>query len=121
MLYSEAEQVAGEIYGKILLRNADPEGFAYAVDRLINGMNPLDLAGEFMRSEEFAEKFLLNTSPNEIARKMLIVMLGKVPSPNEIKQNSILIVNRGVHAFIDKHMREKKISLNHRVPDFRKY
>ncbi|GJE02277.1 DUF4214 domain-containing protein [Methylobacterium isbiliense] len=121
MDHSKAQLVAGELYGKILLRNADPDGFAYVIDRLTNGMSPLDIANEFMRSEEFADKFLLNTSPNEIARKLLIAMFGKIPSPAEIKQNSLLIVNRGVHAFVDKHMREKKLSLNDRLPDLRKY
>jgi hypothetical protein len=72
MNFNAAQKLAGLLYGNILHRNADPEGF----DFYTRGLNEdslflKDLIGEFYTSEEFCRKFVVNQTPNELARNLL--------------------------------------------------
>ncbi|WFT79578.1 DUF4214 domain-containing protein [Methylobacterium sp. CB376] len=121
MDYNEAQKIACELYGRVLLRDADQEGFAYTIDRLTNNIHPLEIAREMMLSEEFADKFLLNTSINEIARKIHVAAFGSHPTKESIKQNAMTIVAKGFQGFISDIIARKIRNSNSRIPDLREY
>jgi hypothetical protein len=60
------------LYGNLLHRNADKEGYNFYLTELQtkDGISP-DVIYEFFTSEEFLEKFIVNQTPNELARNLL--------------------------------------------------
>lgn len=71
-----------------MARDADRDGFAYVVERLTTGaVSVRDIVKEFCTSEEFQEKFIMNDTPNELARR-LFLRFGKEhrPDPRQVKQ-----------------------------------
>jgi len=72
MNFNAAQKLAGLLYGNILHRNADPEGFDFYVRGLSEDTLALkDVVVEFYTSEEFCQKFVVNQTPNELARNLL--------------------------------------------------
>ncbi len=72
MNFNAAQKVCGVLYGNILHRNADPEGYEFYVRGLSNDSLSLkDVIAEFFTSEEFYSKFVVNQTPNELARNLL--------------------------------------------------
>jgi hypothetical protein len=94
LTYNMACKVAGQLYGSILQRNSDPEGFDWCVENLAAGtLSVRDIVRELCKSEEFREKFLMNDSPNEIARKLRKKLLGELnPSAEDIKETAVLLL-----------------------------
>jgi hypothetical protein len=94
LTYNMACKVAGQLYGSILQRNSDPEGFGWCVENLAAGtLSVRDIVRELCKSEEFREKFLMNDSPNEIARKLRKKLLGELnPSAEDIKETAVLLL-----------------------------
>jgi hypothetical protein len=72
MNFEQAKRLTGMLYGNILQRDADEQGFSFYCDALANDRMPLKQAiQEFYVSDEFAEKFIVNQTPNELARNVL--------------------------------------------------
>jgi len=94
--HADACQVAGELYGRILGRDADKDGFEFAVDRLMTGtFTPRDLVRHMCMSEEFREKFLMNQTMNEFARLVLIRLNGdRGASPPSIKALAVAFLEK---------------------------
>jgi hypothetical protein len=103
LTYNMACKVAGQLYGSILQRNSDPEGFGWCVENLAAGtLSVRDIVRELCKSEEFREKFLMNDSPNEIARKLRKKLLGELnPSAEDIKETAVLLLEYDWRDVID--------------------
>jgi hypothetical protein len=72
MNFNAAQKLAGLLYGNILHRNADPDGFDFYMRGLSdNSLFLKDVITEFYTSEEFCQKFVVNQTPNELARNLL--------------------------------------------------
>ncbi len=92
--FDDACAACGRLYGDLLGRDADVEGFRYAVDRLVSGQaTPRDLVAEICTSEEFREKFLMNETANEFARR-LILRLAREPwaDPGQVKRLAVALL-----------------------------
>ncbi len=77
MSFEDAHRIAGELFGSLFARASDKEGFDYALKALLSGeKSPRTLVGEFVKSEEFRERFLMNQTPNEFARRILARFYG---------------------------------------------
>jgi hypothetical protein len=71
MVHQEAVQITGVLYGNILHRDADQLGFDHYYTLLTSGRTNLKaVILEFFRSEEFAEKFVVNETPNQLAANL---------------------------------------------------
>jgi hypothetical protein len=71
MWHQDAVWLAGLLYGNILHRDADREGFEHYYDLLLSDRVELKLLVlEFFRSEEFREKFVVNETPNRLAANL---------------------------------------------------
>jgi hypothetical protein len=92
--FNQACKVAGQIYGSILQRNSDQEGFDWCVENLTNGtLSARDIVREFLKSDEYREKFIMNDTPNEVARKIRKKLLGEPnPSPEDIKETAVMFL-----------------------------
>lgn len=72
MLYDSAVRITGMLYGNILHRNADDAGFNYYFNELLtDSMTTKDAIKDFFCSGEFIETFVVNQTPNELARNLL--------------------------------------------------
>ncbi|BBL77146.1 phycobilisome rod-core linker polypeptide [Methylomagnum ishizawai] len=103
MTFNQASKVAGQIYGSILARDSDPEGFDWCVDNLTNGnFSVREIIKEMCRSDEYREKMLMNDTPNEIARKWRKKFLGEtVPNREAIKDLAIGLLENDWRDVID--------------------
>jgi hypothetical protein len=72
MDYDLATRLTGRLFGDILYRNADREGFAHYLDALSTERLSLDdVIHELYTCDEFVRKFVLNQTPNELARNLV--------------------------------------------------
>ena len=103
-LHPQAVQLAGRIYGICLLRNSDEAGFNHMVNVLTNGEASVrDLVIATCQSDEFREKFLMNQSPNEMAREFYARFIGiSSPSAEDIKKYAIKILEQDWRDFISE-------------------
>jgi hypothetical protein len=94
--FNEACAVAGELYGNILARNSDDAGFKYTVDQLNTGRESVrEIVKRFCTSEEFREKYVMNQTPNELAKRLLSRFAkNKRPEPAAIKVVAVDLVER---------------------------
>lgn len=103
LAFDIAYRIAGELYGNLLLRNSDPAGHRYAVEALTTGTkSPQMLVKEFCTSDEFRELHLMNETPNEFARKVILRLLGiKRPDPGKAKEIAVRLLQEDWRAMIN--------------------
>lgn len=86
--HDQAVRLAGEVFGKILDREADREGFAYVLDCLESGRKTIQqIVLEFMSSDEFIDRF---ASGDDVARTASLIntlLLGR-PLRDEVELQS---------------------------------
>lgn len=104
LTFNQATRIAGQLYGSILQRNSDQEGFEWCVDNLTNGtLTVREIIKELCKSEEYREKFLMNDTPNEIARKFRKKFFGEAnPAPEDVKDTAVLILEMDWRDAIDQ-------------------
>jgi hypothetical protein len=72
MNYNAAQKLSGLLYGNILHRNADIDGYEFYTKNLLDDSIPLkDIVFEFYTCEEFCQKFVVNQTPNQLSRNLL--------------------------------------------------
>ncbi|MCB8877658.1 DUF4214 domain-containing protein [Acidisoma silvae] len=77
MNFNAAQKLVGALYGNILHRDADQDGFNYNVHGLTNNLVSVkEIMYEFFTSEEFFKKFVVNQTPNELSRNLLACFFG---------------------------------------------
>jgi hypothetical protein len=94
--YDEACAVTGELYGNIFARDSDEAGYRYNLDQLLKGVESVrDIVIRFCASDEFREKYVMNQTPNELARRLALRFgMNKRPSPEEIKALAVALMER---------------------------
>ena len=110
-----AQKLAGLLYGNILHRNADAEGYDFYVRSLSDEAMPLKaMIVEFYTCEEFCQKFVVNQTPNELGRNLLASFFNitdititdvKAVTDSLIRQGLPAVVTDLVHdhRFFDRH------------------
>lgn len=99
----EANTITGLLYGNLLHRDADKEGFSYYYNALTSSKISLKKAiTEFLCSEEFMEKFVVNQTPNELAKHLLNSLFGsRSVKAGEQKKVATELIRRGLPSVID--------------------
>jgi hypothetical protein len=87
---------AGLLYGNLLMRDSDNDGYAYAVGQIMDeGFKVRSLVREICLSEEFREKHVMNQSSNELARRLMINLLGdRRPDVRRVKLLAVQLLER---------------------------
>jgi hypothetical protein len=76
--HRDAARLAGEVFGKILDRQADPGGYEYVLDCLESGKKSVQqIVLEFIASDEFIDKFAADDSPDHTANLLNKLLLGR--------------------------------------------
>lgn len=94
--YKEACGLVGDLYGNILGRDSDEEGYKYNVEQLSRGYESVrDIVCRFCTSEEFREKSVMNQTPNELAKRILLrLSKDRRASPETVKKLAIALLER---------------------------
>lgn len=89
--FDQAAEKAGQLYGNLLGRSADKTGYDFVVSQLYRGESSVkDIVENMLTSEEFREKFIMNNTPNELAKALRITLLKELrPRPEEIKNTAV--------------------------------
>ncbi len=100
----EANTITGLLYGNLLHRDADQEGFSYYYNALTSKKMTLHKAiYEFLCSEEFMEKFIVNQTPNELAKHLLNSLFGsRSVKAGEPKKVAAELIRQGVPSVIER-------------------
>jgi hypothetical protein len=102
--HAAAQTLAGEVFGKILHREADAGGYAYVLDCLESGQKSLrQIVVEFMTSDEFIERFALSVRPAQSVDLVHRLLLGRsLDSVVELQPAVREFVRLGLAAYVEK-------------------
>jgi hypothetical protein len=102
MNYNAAQKLAGLLYGNILHRNADADGYNFYMKSLSDDITPLkDIIAGFFTSEEFCQKFVVNQTPNELSRNLLASFFNLPDiSATDVKSVVDSLIRQGLPAVI---------------------
>jgi hypothetical protein len=97
---------AGELYGSLLARDSDRAGFQHVTEILVSGEASVrDIVRKFCISEEFREKHVMNQTPNEMARRIMMRFGKERPAPEDVKRLAVDLLERNwcdvIAAYID--------------------
>jgi hypothetical protein len=108
--YDEACIITGELYGNLFARNSDEPGYKYNLNQLLQGAESVrDIVIRFCASEEFCEKYVMNQTPNELARRLLLrFAMNRRPSPEEIKALAICLIERDWRSVVEEVIRSDR-------------
>jgi len=111
----EANTITGLLYGNLLQRDADKEGFTYYYEALTARKITLRKAiAEFLCSEEFTEKFIVNQTPNELAKHLLNSLFGsRSVKPGEPKKVAGELIRKGFPAVVERLIADTRFEDQH--------
>ncbi len=76
--FNEASVLAGRLFGRILSRNADEQGYEYALDCLQSGKKSVQqLIVEFMTSDEFIDRFVRSAGCENAVKHIHATLMGQ--------------------------------------------
>ena len=89
--FDQAAEQAGLLFGSLLGRSADKVGYDFIVDQLNTGKSSArGIVKAMLTSDEFREKFIMNNTPNELAKALRIALLKEIrPKPDAIKETAV--------------------------------
>lgn len=98
MEYDLAYRLTGALYGNILNRDSDELGFNFYLEQLQTDQAPLKtVIYKFFISDEFCEKFVVNQTPNELSKYLLISFFKQqAPDLREVNRIAKLIITEGL-------------------------
>jgi hypothetical protein len=101
--HGDAARLAGEVFGKILDREADPAGYEYVLDCLESGKKTLrQIVIEFISSDEFIERFAADSSPAQTASLINRLLLGRdLVNAEELRQARCELVRQGLRKYAE--------------------
>lgn len=122
--FTQASEKAGLLYGNLLGRSADKEGYDQIVEVLQAGNSSVrDIVKSMLTSEEFRESFLMNNTPNELAKILRTVLLKEFrPKPDAIKETAVQLLQndwRVVVADLVESEAYGKVYGNEKIPTIR--
>jgi hypothetical protein len=81
--FSEAEKLAGQLFGNILSRDADRQGFEYALYCLHDGKKSVQqLVIEWIASNEFIDRFIIPFGHEQAVATVNRILLGREIDPS---------------------------------------
>jgi len=94
--YEFACKTAGQLYGNLLQRESDRDGYDHAVACITDATTTVRaLVRAICVSEEFREKHVMNQTSNELARRLMINMFGdRRPDARRVKLLSLQLLER---------------------------
>ena len=100
--HTAASQLAGNLFGKILNRDADREGYAYVLDSLETGRSSVrQHVVEMLSSDEFIDKFLKG-APTSAVRTLNKVLLGVQPDAPRLEREARKFIRMGLRSYADE-------------------
>jgi len=111
----EANTITGLLYGNLLQRDADKDGFSYYYGALTSKKMTLKKAVcEFLCSNEFMEKFIVNQTPNELAKHLLNCLFGaRSVKAGEQKGVSQELIRRGFPSVVEQLIADVRFENQH--------
>ena len=102
--HDEAVVLAGQVYGKILNREADKPGYEYVLFCFESGKKSVrEIVLEFISSAEFIERFFLGKSPEESVDLVHRLLLGHEPEDaNTLKHAQLRFVRMGLRKYAER-------------------
>jgi hypothetical protein len=102
--HAAAQTLAGEVFGKILDREADAGGYAYVLDCVESGQKSLQqIVIEFMTSDEFIDRFTSSALPAQSVNLVHKLLLGRsLDRDAELRPALRAFVRLGLKAFVEK-------------------
>lgn len=96
--HAAAARLAGELFGKILNRAADRDGYAYVLDSLESGKRSVrQHVVEMVVSEEYIDKYVANSNPHGVVRTLNKVLLGRqLSDPASVRREALRLVRMGL-------------------------
>lgn len=104
--HAEAARVAGEVFGKILNRQADRGGYEYVLDCFESGKKSVqDIVLEFISSDEFIDKFASSANAANLINWLL---LGRdLLSETEVRAAQRQLIRLGIKQYADLIVRSR--------------
>jgi hypothetical protein len=101
-VHNEAARLAGDVFGRILNRQADPGGYEYVLDCFESGRKSIQqIIFELMTSDEFVDNFMKADDPAQNAKLVRKLLLGR---PNlddaEVAEARRRIVREGLRGYV---------------------
>jgi hypothetical protein len=105
-VHEEAARLAGEVFGKILNREADRGGYEYVLYCLEGGIKPVQqIILDFIASDEFIDRFVAGRDPGEVAALVTKILLGGPPKDeSQVAGKRYHLVRFGLRAFAEEIM-----------------
>jgi len=107
--------MAGLLYGNILFRDADNEGYDYYFKALQQGAAPVKFyVGEFFTSQEFIYKFVINETPNQLVRNLICTFFSqKVAAADWVEEPLTVLIDKGYKQLIQYFISDKRYDDRH--------
>jgi hypothetical protein len=102
--HKDAARLAGEVFGRILDRQADRDGYAYVLDCLESGKKSVQqIVLEFIASDEFIDKFAASGSAAHTASLVNKLLLGRpLNSDTEIQYAKRHLIRLGLRQYAEQ-------------------
>lgn len=101
--YDDAARLAGELYGKILNRDADKAGFEHVLDSLQNGKKSVRLhAVEMIASAEFHLNFVRGKDNRSVVIVLYKILLARAPLAEDLAQQVLVLRELGLRRYADE-------------------
>ncbi len=117
--HSRASQMAGELFGRVLNRNADKAGYAYVLDCLESGTKSLkQLTVEMMLSEEYLDRFTDLGGAQQTVNRLNQILLGHaIADAAALRQAALRYTRMGLTQYVEDILRSAAYK-THEARDF---
>ena len=102
--HKDATRLAGEVFGKILDRQADKSGYDYVLDCLESGKKSVQqIVLEFIASDEFIDKFAGSSNAAHTANLVNRLLLGRpLADDTEIQAAKRQFIRLGLRQYAEQ-------------------
>ncbi|MGD0189985.1 MAG: DUF4214 domain-containing protein [Rhizomicrobium sp.] len=102
--HDDAARLAGEVFGKILDREADRGGYEYVLYCLESGIKSVQqIVLDFISSDEFIDRFAAGRDPGQVASLVTKLLHGEpLQTDTEIQMARYHIVRFGLRSYAEE-------------------
>lgn len=100
--YNEAARLSGELYGRILDRNADKGGYEYVLESLHHGKTTVrQHVIEMVASEEFITNFVRGRDNRTVVSLLHKILLARVPTNQQLPREVLVLSRVGLRTYAE--------------------